>query len=130
MKTNAMNEYDGAVCIPNISPRERMRRLIGGVIPFVIALIILTWMISTDVNRLWRLPLFLLFVGATSGYFQWSDKTCVGLARLDSRHLTDKMEKIEDEAELAQVRRQARKINIKAFVAAIALTLIALALPI
>ena len=62
-------------CIANISPRERMRRLIGGVIPFVIALAILAWMISADVNRLWRLPLFILFDAAASGYFQWSDKT-------------------------------------------------------
>jgi hypothetical protein len=43
--------------------------------------------------------------------------------------LNGKEEKIEDEAELAQVRRQARKVNIQAFLAAIALTLIALALP-
>jgi hypothetical protein len=53
----------------------------------------------------------------------------VGLASRSSRQLTDEIEKIEDEAELAQVRRQARKVSIKAFLAAIALTLIALALP-
>ena len=70
------NEHKGGeVCIANISPRERLKRLIGGVIPFGIAVIILTWQISTDVNRLWRLPLFLLFVAAASGYFQWRDKT-------------------------------------------------------
>ena len=66
---------DGEACIANISPRERLKRLIGGVIPFVIALVILTWQISTDVDRLWRLPLFILFVSAASGYFQWRDKT-------------------------------------------------------
>jgi len=53
----------------------------------------------------------------------------VGLASRSSRNLTDKIEKIEDEAELAQVRRQARKVSIKAFWTAIALTLITLALP-
>jgi len=53
----------------------------------------------------------------------------VGLASRGSRNLTDKIEKIEDEAELAQVRQQARKVSIKAFLAAIVLTLIALALP-
>jgi hypothetical protein len=53
----------------------------------------------------------------------------VGLASRSSRNLTDRIEKIEDEAELAQVRRQARKVNIKAFWVAIALTLIALTLP-
>ncbi len=66
---------NGEACISNISPRERLKRLIGGVIPFVIALVILTWQISADVDRLWRLPLFILFVSAASGYFQWRDKT-------------------------------------------------------
>jgi len=120
---------DVEVCIANISSSERLRRLIGGVIPFVIALAILAWMISTDVNRLWRLPLFILFMGAGTGFFQWRDKTCVGLSARSSRNLTGTEEKIEDKAELAQVRRQARKVNIEAFVAAVALTLIALALP-
>ncbi|MGA7192133.1 MAG: hypothetical protein WBW94_00780 [Anaerolineales bacterium] len=62
-------------CIANISPRERFRRLIGGVIPFVIALAILTWLIAADASRLWRLPLFILFMAAGSGFFQWRDKT-------------------------------------------------------
>ncbi len=62
-------------CVANISPRERLKRLIGGVIPFVIALAILTWLISVNANRLWRLPLFILFMAAGSGFFQWRDKT-------------------------------------------------------
>jgi predicted CDP-diglyceride synthetase/phosphatidate cytidylyltransferase len=66
---------DKEVCISNISPRERLKRLIGGVIPFVIALTILGWLISTNADRLWRLPLFLLFAAAASGFFQWRDKT-------------------------------------------------------
>jgi hypothetical protein len=72
------NDYEYAdeeACIANISPRERLKRLIGGVIPFVMALAILTWLISTNADRLWRLPLFILFVSAASGYFQWRDKT-------------------------------------------------------
>jgi len=66
---------DDEACIANISPRERMKRLIGGVIPFVLALAILSWQISANIDRLWRLPLFLLFIGAASGFFQWRDKT-------------------------------------------------------
>ena len=70
------NEHNGGeVCIANISPRERLKRLIGGVIPFVFALAILTWQISANADRLWRLPLFILFVAAASGFFQWRDKT-------------------------------------------------------
>jgi len=65
----------GEICTSNISPRERLKRLIGGVIPFVFALGALAWMISVDADRLWRLPLSLLFVAAGSGFFQWRDKT-------------------------------------------------------
>jgi hypothetical protein len=39
------------------------------------------------------------------------------------------VEKIEDPAELAQVRRQARRVQIESILAAIPLTLIALVLP-
>ena len=39
------------------------------------------------------------------------------------------MEKIEDADELAQVRRQARRVQFKAILAAVPMTLIALALP-
>jgi hypothetical protein len=53
----------------------------------------------------------------------------VGLASRSSRKLTDQEEKIEDPAELAQVRRQARRVNMKSLLAAIVLTVITLALP-
>jgi hypothetical protein len=62
-------------CIANISPRERFKRLVGGIIPFVFAIAILAWQISAGVDRLWRLPLLLLFAAAASGYFQWREKT-------------------------------------------------------
>ncbi|MGH2398007.1 MAG: hypothetical protein ACRDFW_13750 [bacterium] len=65
----------GEVCLANISPRERRKRLIGGVIQFVITIAILAALIATDADRLWRLPLLFLFWGATSGFFQWRDKT-------------------------------------------------------
>jgi len=41
----------------------------------------------------------------------------------------DSVEKIEDGAELAQVRRQAARVRFKAFLAAIPMTLAGLALP-
>jgi hypothetical protein len=53
----------------------------------------------------------------------------VGLAARGTRKTGQTVEAIEDEAELAQVRRQARRVNIKALLAAPLATLIALALP-
>ncbi len=43
--------------------------------------------------------------------------------------MTDEEEKIENEAELAQVRRQARRVYIKSVIAGIVMLLIVLALP-
>jgi hypothetical protein len=53
----------------------------------------------------------------------------VGLAARGSRQLSDQVDQIEDAAELAQVRRQARWIQLKALVVGVVLTALALALP-
>jgi len=63
------------VCIPNINAKERRKRLLFGVIAFVIGLAVLAAMMLSGIDRLWRLPLFLLFWGAAIGFFQWRDKT-------------------------------------------------------
>jgi hypothetical protein len=73
--------------------------------------------------------LLFLFWAASVGFFQWRDKTCVALSRVGSREVLGHVEKIEDEGELAQVQRQARKLIVKALLVAIALTLLALAYP-
>ncbi len=72
---NQREDQGSEVCIANISPRERLKRLIGGVIPFVIGLAILAWLLAIHADRLWRVPLFFLFAGAAVGFFQWRDKT-------------------------------------------------------
>ena len=125
---NALGEPGGGiygeVCIANISPAERRKRLLSGVIPFVIAGALLVWLIAINANPLWRLPLFLPFFLAGTGFFQWRDKTCVGLSRRSSRNLTGTVEKIEDEHELAQVHLQARQVTNKALLVAVLLTLV------
>jgi hypothetical protein len=52
----------------------------------------------------------------------------VGLSARGSRQLGDNIEKIEDAAELAQVRQQARKVQLESLLAGIVMTLVALAL--
>ncbi|HSJ89130.1 MAG TPA: hypothetical protein VK909_18105 [Anaerolineales bacterium] len=63
------------VCIANISPLERQKRLRFGVQQFVITLIVLAILIALHVNPLWRLSLLPLFWASTVGYFQARDKT-------------------------------------------------------
>ena len=65
----------GEICIANISPRERRRRLIGGAVQLAISLAVLTGLLVTGASRWWRLILYPLFGAAAAGYFQWRDKT-------------------------------------------------------
>jgi hypothetical protein len=54
----------------------------------------------------------------------------VRLSARGSRNLYDKEEKIDDPLVLAQVRKQASRVQLKSWLEAIPLTLIALALPV
>ena len=65
----------GEVCVANISPLERRKRLIFGILQFGLALLILGALIVLDLNPLWRLPLLLMFWASAVGYFQARDKT-------------------------------------------------------
>lgn len=63
------------VCIANISPKERKKRLNFAIRNLIFALSILALLLILDVNPLWRLPLFLVFAASASSFFQWRDKT-------------------------------------------------------
>jgi hypothetical protein len=63
------------ICIPNISVRERRKRLASGAIMFVITLVILAVLMASSASHWWRLALYPLFAAAAVGFFQWRDKT-------------------------------------------------------
>jgi hypothetical protein len=65
----------GEVCIANISPLERRKRLMFAIWQLIITLVILGILIALDLNPLWRLPLLFLFSASTVSYFQARDKT-------------------------------------------------------
>jgi hypothetical protein len=118
------NDESGEVCIANINAEGRRRRLRFGIVQFVLAIVVLAVLMATGVDRLWRLPLFFIFVAAATGYFQWHDKTCVAFARQGVFELNGGVEKMDNADQLAQVRRQARRLMVKAFLVAIPLTLL------
>ncbi len=77
-KSNGLSEQDqerGEVCIANISPFERRKRLKFAIRQFFVTLAILGVLIVLGLHPLWRLPLFFLFSAATTSYFQVLDKT-------------------------------------------------------
>ncbi len=63
------------VCVANISPKERKKRLDFGIAQFVLSLVILAALLFLGVDKVWRLPLFFMFGAAAAGFFQWRDKT-------------------------------------------------------
>lgn len=69
------SEPQAQVCVANIDTAGRRQRLVGGVVNMVIGLGLLGWMLAAHVDPLWRLPLFLVFAGAATGFFQWRDRT-------------------------------------------------------
>ena len=73
--SSQQNEEIEEACVANISPLERQKRLRFGITQFVITLVVLGVMLAFGVDRLWRLPLLLMFWAAATGYFQARDKT-------------------------------------------------------
>ncbi len=62
-------------CIPNISPKERRKRMRYGIIQLAITFSILAIMLTFGADKLWRLPLFALFSAGAVSIFQALDKT-------------------------------------------------------
>jgi fatty acid desaturase len=73
--TNVEQSAARPQCIANISREERRKRLLSGAVALLLALVALVVLVLTGVRRWWRLPLFLLFWGAATGFFQWRDST-------------------------------------------------------
>jgi hypothetical protein len=65
----------GDVCIPNISPNERKKRIRFAIHYFFFTLLVLVVLLVFDVNPLWRLLLFFMFSAAAASYIQALDKT-------------------------------------------------------
>ena len=69
------DEEVGEVCIPNISPKERKKRVQFAIHYFFFTLLVLVGLLAFDVNPLWRLPLFFMFSAVATSYIQALDKT-------------------------------------------------------
>jgi hypothetical protein len=66
---------DASVCIANIGPRERRKRLVFGIVTLAASVVISFLFVFYGVQPVWRLPLFVpLYLGAL-GFFQARDRT-------------------------------------------------------
>jgi hypothetical protein len=117
-----------AVC-PNIGPRERQRRLVGGFVFLAVAACIAGCLILFDAPRPWRLLVFLPAWAAAIGFFQASAKTCVALAARGLKNMDAGDEQITNPTELTQVRAQSRGVHIRAALAAVVVAVLLTVLP-
>jgi len=68
-------EAAGEVCIINIGPRERRRRMRWGVGPLPLAALLAALLASTGIPATWRVTLLLPFWIGALGVFQARGKT-------------------------------------------------------
>jgi hypothetical protein len=106
-----------AVC-PNIGPRQRQRRLIGGFLFLAVAACVGGCLILFEAPRPWRLLVFLPAWAAAIGFFQVSAKTCVALAARGLKNMDAGDESINDPTELKHIRAQSRGVHIRAVLTA------------
>ena len=71
----SQDEEVGGACIPNISPKEREKRVRFAIRYFIFTLVLLGALLALHVSPLWRLPLFFMFSASTTSYIQALDKT-------------------------------------------------------
>jgi hypothetical protein len=72
---NHPDDTADTVCIANIGPKERRKRLRFGVITLAVSAVIAAVLIVSGLPAFLRLPLFLPLAAGASGFFQWREKT-------------------------------------------------------
>jgi hypothetical protein len=114
-------------CIPNIGPRQRRRRLIGGAGLLALGAIAAALLLGFGAQRAWRILVLLPVWGGALGLLQVREKTCVALAARGVRNMDGGDETIDDPVVLAQMRRQARRVHTRAALLAVVVTAVVVA---
>jgi hypothetical protein len=117
------------VCPVNLGPRERRKRLVIGVVWAAVTVAVTALMFLLQAARWWRLTLFVPCWFAALGFLQAQANTCVYLASRGMINLDTGVESIRDEELSRQLRRQARKIHLKALAVGAVVTAALVALP-
>ena len=109
----------------NIGPRGCRRRGVMGWVWLALGAGYVILLAARGAPAAWYAGAAIPFFLGTLGYFQARERTCVFLAVVGQRNLDGGAERIEDAAELARVRREARGVWLRAAASALLLTLIA-----
>jgi hypothetical protein len=115
-------------CAANIGPAERRKRLTIGLFAMAVCALASVLMIRDGAPRWWRLLLVLPWWTAALGIFQARARVCVAFAARGVRKLGSELGP-QPQSELDAVRREARRIHLRALLAAVVLTALSMAWP-
>ena len=115
-------------CAANIGPAERRKRLTVGLIALAVCTLASVLLSVDGAPRWWRLGLALPWWTAALGIFQARAQVCVAFAARGVRKLGSEQEP-QPTSELDAVRREARRVHLRALLAALVLTALSVAWP-
>ncbi|OYR42456.1 hypothetical protein [Halorubrum sp. Hd13] len=104
-------EYQPGVC--NIGPAQQRRRLLLGVVSFLLAITLVAAVVAVGWPRWTLLAAVFPLYGAAMGYFQYRERFCVGFAGVGVFDVGDGTNQVLDEAALAADRKRAVRLNAK-----------------
>lgn len=113
----------------NIGPHEQTKRRLLGIVTLTIGVGIAFALVVTDAPRWTRLIIFFPVWIAGLGLMQAREKTCIALAARGTRNLDVGEESIDNNDLVGQLRDKAQRINRRALITAVAITLVALVFP-
>ncbi len=73
--TTPIRKEKDRICIDNIGPQERRKRLLFGIQGLIFGVIVAVALIVFGVEWYWRLGLFLIFTSGLLGVFQARERT-------------------------------------------------------
>ncbi|HEY0404516.1 MAG TPA: hypothetical protein VGC89_02240 [Pyrinomonadaceae bacterium] len=114
----------------NIGPREQRKRRLMGIVALTVGVAAAFVLVVYGAPRLLRLVIFLPLWIAGLGLLQAREKTCIALAARATCNMDTGEQNLDDEHQIAQLRAIARRINRRALITAIVITLVTLAFPV
>ena len=113
----------------NIGPREQRKRRLLGIVALTIGTGLAFVLVVTGAPRWSRAIVFLPIWIAGLGLMQAREKTCLALAARGTCNMDAGEERLRDQNLIDKLRDKARRINRRAMITAVAITLLALAFP-
>ncbi len=113
----------------NIGPREQTKRRMLGLVALTIGVGAAFVLVIFSAPRWWRVVIFLPIWIAGLGLMQAREKTCIALAARGVCNMDDGEKQLLDDEQVKELELKARRINRRALITAILITILALAFP-